>query len=56
MMDVNEAKLKEAQDFLAGLESGHLQIGHPSEGRTEAKIADLKREIAMYERLIEKKQ
>jgi len=49
-----EAELAEAQEFLRGLESGNLHIGQPFEGRTEAKIADLKRQIATYEAILEK--
>jgi len=50
-----QAKLEEAQDFLRALESGNLHIGAPHEGRTEAKMHDLKRQIAMYESILEKR-
>jgi hypothetical protein len=49
------ARLAEAQKFLTALESGALHIGLPQEGRTEAKIFDLKRQIAMYGAIIEKR-
>ena len=52
-MDYIKVQLSEAQDMLAALEGGHIHIGGPFEGRTEAKIADLKRQIATYERIIE---
>ena len=38
-------------DFLTAPQSGILHIGHPSEGRTEAKIADLRRQIAIWQSL-----
>ena len=40
-------KVAEANEFLKALEGGDLHIGAPFEGRTEAKIHDLKRQIAM---------
>jgi hypothetical protein len=52
--DIN-AKLAEAEEHLKGLESGALHIGAPYEGRTEAKILDLKRQIAMYQSILEKR-
>jgi hypothetical protein len=48
------ARLAEAQKFLSALESGALHIGLPHEGRTEAKIVDLKRQIAMHRATIDK--
>lgn len=50
-----EAKLAEAQEWLRSLEAGNLHIGGPFEGRTEAKIFDLKRQIAEYESILEKR-
>jgi hypothetical protein len=47
------AKIDEANRFLEGLESGKLQIGAPSESRTGAKIHDLKRQIAMLEKVLD---
>jgi hypothetical protein len=52
--DIN-AKLVEAREFLEALESGKLHIGAPHEGRTEAKIYDLKRQIAMYQSILDKR-
>ena len=48
------AKRIELQDELAGYEAGRLYIGNRSEGRTEAKMQDLRRKIAEYDLLIEK--
>jgi hypothetical protein len=48
------AKRIELQDELAGFETGRLYIGNPWEGRTDAKMRDLRREIAEYDLLIEK--
>ena len=50
-----KAKIAEAQNWLEGLEGGTLHIGAPCEGRTEAKIYDLKRQIAMYESVLDKR-
>ncbi len=50
-----EAKIAEAQNLLEGLEGGTLHIGAPYEGRTEAKIYDLKRQIAMYQSILDKR-
>ena len=46
MDEQNEIKLAEARQMLEALESGNLHVGSPFEGRTEAKIADLRRKIA----------
>jgi hypothetical protein len=48
------AKRIELQDELAGYETGRLYIGNRWEGRTDAKMYDLRRKIAEYDRLIEK--
>jgi hypothetical protein len=53
-MDV-EAKLSEAKAHLEGLESGHLHIGGPFENRTEAQIFSLRRQIAEYQAIIDKR-
>ena len=51
-----KAQIAECQTFLEALESGNLHIGAPYEGRTEARIADLKRRIAMYQSILEKRR
>jgi hypothetical protein len=51
-----EAKLIEAQEMLAALEGGNLHIGRPFEGRTEAKMYDLRRKIAEYQAILDKKK
>lgn len=50
-----KAKIAEAQNWLEGLEGGTLHIGAPYEGRTEAKIYDLKRQIAIYQSILDKR-
>ena len=47
-------KRRELQDELAGFEAGRLYIGNRWEGRTDAKMHDLRRKIAEYDMLIEK--
>lgn len=49
-----EAKLVEAKRFLEALESGKVHIGAPFEGRTEAKVYDLRRQIAECEAILDK--
>lgn len=49
-----QAKLAESQEMLEGLLSGNLYLGSPYEGRTEAKIAHLRRDIARYELLLKR--
>jgi len=49
------AELAEAREFLAVLESGSVHIGSPFEGRTEAKIFDLNRQIAMWQSILERR-
>ena len=49
------AKIAEANEFLKGLESGDLHIGAPFENRTEAKIYDLKRQIAIWQSVLDKR-
>ena len=51
-VDDIKATLAEAETFLAGLRGGDLHIGLPFEGRTEAKIADLQRQIAQYQSIL----
>lgn len=48
------ARMAENQNFLKALKSGHLHIGAPFEGRTEARIYDLERKIADDKAIIEK--
>jgi hypothetical protein len=50
-----EAKIAEAQEFLEALESGDLHIGALFEGRTDAKMHDLRRQIAMYQSILAKR-
>jgi hypothetical protein len=50
-----KAKIAEAQDLIEGLEGGTLQIGDPFEGRTKERIYDLKRQIAAYQSILEKR-
>jgi hypothetical protein len=54
-VDDIKAKLAEAEEFLEGLRSGNLYIGLPFEGRTEAKMADLQRQIAMYRSILDRR-
>ena len=48
--------MADAQGFLEALEAGNVHIGTPFEGRTEAKIQELRRQIAMYQSLIAEHQ
>jgi hypothetical protein len=48
-------KIADAQGFLEALEGGNIHIGTPFEGRTEAKIYDLRRQIAMYQSIIDQR-
>jgi hypothetical protein len=48
-------KIADAQGFLEALEGGNIHIGTPFEGRTEAKINDLRRQIAMYQSIIDQR-
>jgi hypothetical protein len=50
-----KAKMAEANEFLKALESGNLHIGAPFEGRTDAKIYDLKRQVAMWQSILDKR-
>jgi len=50
------AKRIELQDELAGYETGRLYIGNRWEGRTDAKMHDLRREIAEHDLLIERNE
>jgi ATP phosphoribosyltransferase len=52
--DEIRAKLVEAQEMLEAMQSGKLHIGLPFEGRTEAKIYDLRRQIAEYQSILDK--
>ena len=51
-----KARLAEDEDFLTALQSGNPHIGHSSEGRTEAKIANLRRQIAIWQSLLVKRR
>jgi hypothetical protein len=53
-IDDIRAKQTEAQKLLQALQTGPLHIGAPFEGRTEAKITDLRRQIAEYQSIIDK--
>jgi hypothetical protein len=53
-LDEIRAKLIEAQDMLEALQGGQLHIGNSFEGRTEAKMYGLRRQIAMYESMLDK--
>ena len=48
-------RIADAQGFLEALEGGNIHIGTPFEGRTEAKIYDLRRQIAMYQSIIDQR-
>jgi hypothetical protein len=50
-----KAQIDETIEFLSGLESGKLHIGLPAENRTEAKIADLKRQIVMWQSVLDRR-
>jgi hypothetical protein len=49
------AKIAANDDFIAALECGNLHIGAPFEGRTETKIFDLKRQNAMWQSILDKR-
>lgn len=53
--DEIEVRMTEAQEMLRGLESGNLHIGGPFEGRTEAKMHDLRRQIAEYQAILDRR-
>jgi hypothetical protein len=53
--DEIKAKLVEAEEMLEALQSGNLHIGRPFEGRTEAKIYDLRRQIAEYQSILDRR-
>ncbi len=56
-MDVKDeidATLVKLREMLKALESGDLHIDAPFKGRTEAKVADLRRQIAQYQALLDK--
>lgn len=48
-------KMADAQGFLEALEGGNSHIGTPFEGRTEAKIQELRRQIARYQLVIDQR-
>jgi hypothetical protein len=49
------AKMADAQGFLEALEGGNVHIGTPFGARTEAKIQELRRQIAMYQSLLDER-
>ena len=49
------AKIADAQGFLEALEDGNVHIGTPFAARTDAKIQNLRRQIAMYQSIIEER-
>ena len=49
------AKMADAQGFLEALEGGNVRIGNSFQGRTEAKIQELRRQIAMYRSVIDER-
>ena len=53
-IDEIKAEQVELTEMLEALHGGNLHIGAPFEGRTEAKIADLRRQIAQYQAMIDK--
>jgi hypothetical protein len=53
--DEIRAKIADANEFLRALESANLHIGVPLENRTEAKIYDLKRHVAMWQSILDKR-
>jgi hypothetical protein len=50
--DEIRAKLADAEAMLVGLESGGLHLGLPFEGRSEAKAAGLRQDIARYKAIL----
>ena len=58
-MDVND-QIRETvallQEMLRDLEGGHLHLGQPFDERTEAKITDLRRQIAQYQSILDKQR
>jgi hypothetical protein len=54
-LDEIRADLADKQEMLEALEGGQLHIGAPFEGRTEAKIHDLRRQIAEYQAILDKR-
>ena len=49
------AKIADANEFLRALESANLYIGVPLENCTEAKIFDLKRQISMWQSILDRR-
>jgi hypothetical protein len=49
------AKIAENEKFIEALESGGAHIGLPYEGRSEAKVLDLKRQNAMWQSILDKR-
>jgi hypothetical protein len=53
--DEIRAKIADANEFLRVLQSANLHTGVPLENRTEAKIYDLKRQIATWQSILDKR-
>jgi hypothetical protein len=53
--DAMKAKSTEMQEFSTALESGNLHFDLPFERRAEAKMTDLRRRIAIYESILERR-
>jgi hypothetical protein len=51
-----ETEMASAQAMLDAIEGGQRHIGHPSESRTEAKMHDLRRKIAVYQAVLDKRK
>jgi transcription elongation GreA/GreB family factor len=50
------AQLTEAREILKALEVSNLDLGGERQGRTEARVQELRRQIAMYQSILEKHQ
>jgi hypothetical protein len=50
-----KARVTETKKILAALENGSSHIGLPFEGRSKATMADLRRQIIMYESILERR-
>jgi hypothetical protein len=53
--DEIRAKIADANEFLRALQSANLHTGVPLENRTEAKIFDLKRQVALWQSILDKR-
>jgi hypothetical protein len=50
-----KAKIAENEKFIEALDSGEVHIGLPYEGRSEDKVLDLKRQNAMWQSILDKR-